>query len=268
MKSKLFQELHARDCQETEELQRNCRKQAERVGQLRIHEFSLPQKENLLNHESAFVANSGTTRQGAFLERRKRNLWSWDSEFLCTFAVNSRDFRVREEWLAAILDSAQHTELDRYFRMRFVRSASFDGPSLFKNACNGTSSHCEMRSCNSESAMRHGRRVRYAISGLHYGNFPGSGDFQCWRVNVKTEARVSTPFPQLAMSWIGDVRWEKMDDLLDVTINSRAKRCPWFWNAWCEDCVCVEKDHHQYLFQKESQCGRLAQKQNRFLRGG
>ena len=29
----------------------------------------------------------------------------------------------------------------------------------------------------------------------------------------------------------------------DVAVNWSAKRCRWFWNAWCEDFVCVEKNH-------------------------
>ena len=43
---------------------------------------------------------------------------------------------------------------------------------------------------------------KYTISELHFGRFRDSGDFQCWRVNFKTDVCVSTPFPQLTMSWI------------------------------------------------------------------
>ena len=44
MKSKLYQEHHARVCQEIEELQRICCKQADRVRQLGIDELSMQRK--------------------------------------------------------------------------------------------------------------------------------------------------------------------------------------------------------------------------------
>ena len=41
---------------------------------------------------------------------------------------------------------------------------------------------------------------------LHFGTFLlDPDDFQCWRVNFKTEVCVSTSTPELAMSWINDV---------------------------------------------------------------
>ena len=46
---------------------------------------------------------------------------------------------------------------------------------------------------------------RYAFSELHFGEFPDPDDFQCRRVNFKTEVCVSTSTPQLTMSWINDV---------------------------------------------------------------
>ena len=56
---------------------------------------------------------------------------------------------------------------------------------------------------------------RNQISELHFGKFPDSDDFQCWRVNVKTEVCVNTPFPQITMSWINEVEMAKsVDDLL------------------------------------------------------
>ena len=46
---------------------------------------------------------------------------------------------------------------------------------------------------------------RYAVSELHVGKCPGPDDFQCWRVNFKTEVCVSTSSPELTMSWINEV---------------------------------------------------------------
>ena len=50
---------------------------------------------------------------------------------------------------------------------------------------------------------------------LHFGKFPHPDDVQCWRVNFKTEECVSTPFPQLTMSWIAEVEMARsIDDLI------------------------------------------------------
>ena len=56
---------------------------------------------------------------------------------------------------------------------------------------------------------------RYAFSELHFGKFPDPDDFQCWRVNFKTEVCVNTSLPQLTMSWINEVEMARStDDLL------------------------------------------------------
>ena len=52
--------------------------------------------------------------------------------------------------------------------------------------------------------------VRWKLRGmlfseLHFWKFPNPDDFQCWRVNFKTEVCVSTATPELTMSWINDV---------------------------------------------------------------
>ena len=56
---------------------------------------------------------------------------------------------------------------------------------------------------------------RYAISALHFGEFPDPDDFQCWRVTFKTELCVSTSFLQLTVAWINEVKLAgSIDDLL------------------------------------------------------
>ena len=48
-----------------------------------------------------------------------------------------------------------------------------------------------------------------------FRKIPDPHDFQCWRVNFKTEVRVSTPILQLTMSWINEVELAKsFDDLM------------------------------------------------------
>ena len=58
--NRIYQEHHARDCQEIEELRRTCCEQADRVRQLRIDELSTQQERKSLHRDSAFVPNSGT----------------------------------------------------------------------------------------------------------------------------------------------------------------------------------------------------------------
>ena len=56
---------------------------------------------------------------------------------------------------------------------------------------------------------------RYTISELHFGNSPDQDDFQCWRVNFKTEVCVSKSSPELTVSWINEVEMARpIDDLL------------------------------------------------------
>ena len=55
---------------------------------------------------------------------------------------------------------------------------------------------------------------RYAFSEMHFGIFPGPDDFQCWKVNIKSEAWVSTSYLQLIFSWIHEVEMAgSIDDL-------------------------------------------------------
>ena len=46
MRNRLFQEDHARDCQEIEELRRSCCEETDRAGQARIDEMSMHQERN------------------------------------------------------------------------------------------------------------------------------------------------------------------------------------------------------------------------------
>ena len=64
MKSNLYQENHARNCQEIEELRRICCKQAERVSQLRIDDISMQKEENPSTVNQLLSKNSGTAGQG------------------------------------------------------------------------------------------------------------------------------------------------------------------------------------------------------------
>ena len=141
-------------------------------------------------------------------------------------------------------------------------------PSFFMDPKNVASSSCKLRSGNTRNIMRHGegsRREpqsstmptlrftrkdetwnplyhtggtffkncmmevpRCTISELHFGIFPDSGDFQCWRVNFKTEVCVSTPFLQLTMSWINEVEMSRSTDDLMMSQSIEGKSFPDF----------------------------------------
>ena len=48
-----------------------------------------------------------------------------------------------------------------------------------------------------------------------HGKFTDPDDFQCWRVNFKTEVCVSTSTPEFTMSWINEVEMSgSIDDLM------------------------------------------------------
>ena len=56
---------------------------------------------------------------------------------------------------------------------------------------------------------------RTRISELHFGKFPDSVDFQCWKVNFKTEVCSNSVCPTITMLWIKAVEIAKsVDDLV------------------------------------------------------
>ena len=71
--------------------------------------------------------------------------------------------------------------------------------------------------------------LRYSISELiAFQKFPDSGDFQSRSVNFKTEVCVSTPFPQLTMSWINEVEMTRPIDNLMTSQSLDGKSFPDF----------------------------------------
>ena len=55
---------------------------------------------------------------------------------------------------------------------------------------------------------------RHPISKLHFGRFADSVDFQCWKVNFKTEACSNSLCPTITMSWIKRETTKSVDDIL------------------------------------------------------
>ena len=76
-KNRMYQENHARDCEEKQELRRICCEQSDRVRQLRIDELSAQKKEN------PSTMNQLLSQIQELQDRMKKIiLWSWDSEQL------------------------------------------------------------------------------------------------------------------------------------------------------------------------------------------
>ena len=64
--------------------------------------------------------------------------------------------------------------------------------------------------------------------GIAFLKFPDPDDFQCWRVNFKTELCVCTPFPQFTMSWVNEVEMGGSTDDLMASQSIRGKTFPDF----------------------------------------
>ena len=58
------------------------------------------------------------------------------------------------------------------------------------------------------------------------------------------------------MLWIKEVEMvDSVDDFKSSRFNSRLYSFPEFWDAGCEDCVCSEQDHPEFLLQEKGQSG-------------
>ena len=76
---------------------------------------------------------------------------------------------------------------------------------------------------------------RIQVSELHYDKLLDPSTFQCWKTNFKTV-------------------WYVIVQVFDVAVNWRVW-IPELWNAWCEDCVRPEEDHHEPILQEDCQSG-------------
>ena len=67
--------------------------------------------------------------------------------------------------------------------------------------------------------------------------------FQCWKTNLKTEVCSNSRYRAIAMLWIKEVEVSKSVDGLVTSQSVEGRDFSRFWNAWCEDSVCIEEDH-------------------------
>ena len=72
LRNRFFQEDHARDCQEIEELRRVCCEEADRARQARIDEIVYASREESYHCESIDGSDSGITEQSKFFVRCQR----------------------------------------------------------------------------------------------------------------------------------------------------------------------------------------------------
>ena len=125
------------------------------------------------------------------------------------------------------------------------------------NHTGGIYSHCDMMDY-----------PRIPIWEMHLGKCLDSMEFQCWKVNIRTEVCLRTADPQITMHWIKGV--EIAMSILrtsDIAIDCGATWFPWLRYAWCDDCVCIEKasQHAGTLRKTVSVEQQRAQKHDRFL---
>ena len=108
---------------------------------------------------------------------------------------------------------------------------------------------------------------RYAISELHFGKFPDPEDFKCWRVNFKTDVCVSTPFPQLTMSWINEAEMAKSTDDLMTLQSIEGKSFPVLEMLDARIASALRRIISNNSFRRRVSVEKRAQKDDRFFRG-
>ena len=93
-------------------------------------------------------------------------------------------------------------------------------------------------------------------------------DFQCWRVNFKTELCVSTSTPELTMSWITEVEMAKSIDDLMTSESTEGKHFPDFEMRDSKIASALRKIISNANFKRRVRVEeQRAQKHDRFLRG-
>ena len=193
MKSRLYQESHAKDCFGIEELQRICFEETERARQLRTDGLNA-QKKDEPSPVNQFLSQIQYL-QGECLERRERILRSGDSEQLWNVPRSQSTLENSEPWRYAwprFWIAAPYTELDGYFRKRAQesicpslpgtvmrqgegtrrepQSSTIPTPRFTRNHDTWNSIHRSGGSYSHNCTME---TPRFAVSELHFGKFRG-----------------------------------------------------------------------------------------------
>ena len=211
--------------------------------------------------ESAFGSDSGIARQCEFLERCTRIRWSWNSEqhWIIACSLIHGNHSVHQETLEGLLRTywvPQETFLKIYLldtghlqhsckTQRIWQQLLADWSQLVQaKLLNKSKNWEELQDCTIPTprfARSHGTwnpffrtggtcyqnctmdNPRNPSSDLHFDYFPNTEDFQCWKVNFKTEVSSHWGCPTIAMLWIKEVEIAKsVDDLVtSQTIEGR-----------------------------------------------
>ena len=211
--------------------------------------------------ESAFSSDSGIAGQGEFLERCTRIRWSWNSEqhWIIACSLIHGNHWVHQETLEGLLGTywvPHETFLKIYLldtghpqhsckTQRIWHHLLADWSQLVQvKLLNKSKNWEEPQDCTIPTprfARSHGtwnplyrtggtynqnctmENPRNRSSDLHFDYFPDPEDFQCWKVNFKTEVSSHWGCPTIAMLWIKEVEIAKsVDDLVtSQTIEGR-----------------------------------------------
>ena len=110
---------------------------------------------------------------------------------------------------------------------------------------------------------------RLQILDLHFDKFPTPATFACWTIRFKTEVCACSQFPTEAMQWIKEV---ELVDSVDDLRSSSSFRCISMPNFEVFDARIASAlnriNHNSHFKRRISLEEQMAQKEDRFLRGG
>ena len=110
---------------------------------------------------------------------------------------------------------------------------------------------------------------RIPITEWNLGNFPDSVEFQCWKVNLRTEVCLKTADPQITMLWIKEVEIVKSIDELVTSRSIMVKDFPDFDVLGAKIVSALKKllNTQSHIRRRVSVEEQRAQNSDRFLRG-
>ena len=120
-----------------------------------------------------------------------------------------------------------------------------------------------------DSSKKYGAdQQRMQISELHFGKFPTSATFACWKIRFKTEVCSCSQFPSEAMLWIKEVELVDSVDDLKSSCTVRGIQMPIFEVLDAKIASALNRIIHNTPFKRKvSLEEQKAQKEDRFLRG-
>ena len=251
MRNRLFQECRARNCQEVKDLTKYlCNRGDSETASSSGASHGPSQPLNILSPREMLSRDSG-------LPLDTRNFfWVLQETFLKAYLLekdhpelSSRIQRIWHHFLA----TGNFMEHGRGVR-RDPQSSSIPTP-RFNQGIETLNPLCHTGGTYSQDGVMD--YPKYPISELHLGKFPDPFELQSWKVNFKTEVCANSVFPSNHCAPDQRSRDSKTNRRsCDIALDYTADRFLRLRDAWCEDCVCIEKDHHECAHPKESNCRR------------